>query len=348
MTTAEIRAVVPPDAFAGQTVVITGATGYIAQATARLLTKASCRLVRLSREPARLPYLAAASATLVAARWPLADFCSSADRRRAQGLLLEADVIFHFAAQTSATVAGQYPQADLSANVLPLLELLESLRGGGKRPAVVFAGTSTQVGMPQRQPVDERHPDRPVTVYDAHKLLCEHYLEHFTREGTVRGVSLRLTNVYGPGQEGGAADRGVLNRMVRRALGGDALTVYGDGAAIRDYIYIEDVAQAFLAAALYAETLSGGHFVIGSGQGHSLAQAFGLVAERVAALTGRALVAVLHVPPPADVDPITSRDFVADASSFAACTGWRPGVPLRLGIERTIQYNLATAGNNRP
>lgn len=336
-------------AFAGKTVVITGASGYIGHATARLLAKAPCRLARLSREPARLPSVGKAVATLVDARWPLDDATSDADDAgRALELFLAADMIFHFAAQTSATIAGQDPEADLDANVLPLLRILNALRRSGRKPALVFAGTSTQSGLPERLPVDERHADRPVTVYDAHKLLCEHYLEHFSREGCVHGVSLRLTNVYGPGQEGGAADRGILNRMIHRALTGQALTVYGDGAAIRDYVYVEDVVQAFLAAALNAEDLSGSHFVIGSGQGHSLAQAFRLVAERVAAVMDHAPVEVLHVPTPMALDPITSRDFVADSSSFVAATGWRATTPLKQGIELTIRYNLTTAGHDIP
>jgi nucleoside-diphosphate-sugar epimerase len=145
--------------------------------------------------------------------------------------------------------------------------------------------------------------------------------------------------VYGPGPRSSSADRGVLNLMLRRALAGEALTVYGSGEHIRDYIYIEDVARAFLLAAANAERLEGRYFVLGSGRGYPIAEALNLVADRAALRTGQR-VPVVHVDPPATLSPIEARNFVADTTAFRQATGWTAGVGLADGIDRTIETLL--------
>jgi nucleoside-diphosphate-sugar epimerase len=309
-------------------VLVTGGAGYVGSSVVRLLGDAGCRVVRLNRPdsvgPAPQPPPDAEDMT-----------GDIRDRTVWDRALDGVDVVIHLAAQTSVGVANRDPPADLENNVLPLLYLLETCRRKGSRPAVVFASTATVVGLPTRLPVDEAHADRPVTIYDLHKWMAEGYLSYYTREGVVRGATLRLANVYGPGPRSRSADRGVLNAMVRRALDGKALTIYGMGEHLRDYVYIEDVARAFLAAATHIGRLDGEHFVVGSGQGHTVAEAVRTVADRVGSRTGRR-VEVTHADPPMPLLPIERRDFVADITRFHRATGWSPGVGLVEGIDRTI------------
>jgi nucleoside-diphosphate-sugar epimerase len=124
--------------------------------------------------------------------------------------------------------------------------------------------------------------------------------------------------------------------MVGRALRGEALTVYGRGEQLRDYVHVEDVARAFLAAAVHVDALNGRHCIIGRGEGHSIAQALQLVAERVALRTGK-LVPVTHVEPPAGLSPIEARNFVADTRRFAEATGWQARHGLPYGIDTLIE-----------
>jgi nucleoside-diphosphate-sugar epimerase len=123
--------------------------------------------------------------------------------------------------------------------------------------------------------------------------------------------------------------------MIRQACAGNPLTIYGRGEKLRDYIFIEDVTFAFLAAAQQAETLPRGHFVIGTGDGTSIADAFRLVADRVARGGGPA-VEVRHVDPP-PLSPIEGRDFIADPRKFSSATGWQARVSLADGIDRTVK-----------
>ncbi|MEO8257205.1 MAG: NAD-dependent epimerase/dehydratase family protein [Acidobacteriota bacterium] len=320
----------------GASILITGGSGYLASALTRLLSPVRCRIVRMSRQPGANPHPDGA-ATIE----PLV-----ADLRepgRWTGQVRDADVVFHLAAQTSVAVASSRPLDDLAINVEPMLHLLEAGSAGGRSRTIVFAGTVTESGPPQQLPVDEQTPDAPTTVYDLHKLVAEQYLKQYARQGAVQGTTLRLANVYGPGPAHSSADRGILNLMVQRALRGQPVTIYGDGAWLRDYVYVDDVAAAFvLAAARIAET-NGRHFVIGTGQGHTIAEALHLVATQVTARTGRP-VAVQHVDPPAAQPSIDFRHCVADSRAFQHATGWRPAVDLRTGLARTVDAFLTQAG----
>ncbi len=312
-----------------KTVLVTGAAGYIAARLTPYLAGAAGRILRLDRPGSAFP----------PTDGPALIKDIEADIREGDlwnDLVQDADFIFHFAAQTSVYAAEEDPSADLGINFLPMTYLLAACRRQQRRPIILFAGTVTQVGITTTVPVNEDHPDRPITVYDLHKLLAEQYLQYHTRQGQVRGAVLRLANVYGPGPRSGSADRGILNAMIRRALNGEPITVYGDGNFLRDYIYIDDVARAFLAAAAHIEDIAGRYFVLGSGQGHTFAAAMDMIAARVHYHTGREAT-VVSVPPPARLSPIEFRQFVADSGRFRSRTGWRPQWELQDGIDATIK-----------
>ena len=310
-------------------VLISGGNGYLATNLIGMLREVDCTIIRLVRDRKE------DSLTNEGER--LIDVTGDVQLRSTwERALVDVDVVYHLAAQTSVYKANQEPSADLKANVLPMLHLLETCRDRGLRPVVLFSGTTTQAGIPTRLTVDETHPDNPVTIYDLHKLMAENFLKYYANQEIVLGASLRLTNVYGPGPKSSSADRGVLNTMIHRALQGEALTVYGHGDYLRDYVYVKDVARAFLMAGANIDRANGQHFVIGSGQGNTIAEAFNLVADRVAMRTGLR-VQVKHVQPPDRQSSIESRNFVADSKLFTQATGWRPNYSLPEGIDRTIE-----------
>jgi nucleoside-diphosphate-sugar epimerase len=247
-----------------------------------------------------------------------------------------ADIVYHFAAQTSVYQADQHPVEDLQANVMPMVSLLETCREHGHRSQIIFSGTVTVFGLSTTLPVDETHPSAPVTMYDWHKLLAEAHLEHYARNGWARGTTLRLANIYGPGPVSGKADRGILNFMMRRALKGEALTLYGTGEQVRDYLFVTDAVDAFLAAAAHPEQVNGRHFVLSGGEGHTLAQAFQLVADRATLLTGKQ-VPVSSVAPPPGLSKIEDRSFIGNTAQFRDATGWAPRVNLVQGIDATLK-----------
>ncbi len=319
--------------FEHQTILITGAHGYIGSNLVSLLKESACRVIRVTRhEPVFEPVVGSCQVDDIQA--------DVRDPELWSRVLPGVDVVFHLAAQTSTYVANENPHADVEANVTPMLNLLHACRVHALSPTVIFAGTVTQAGLPTALPVDESHRDEPVTAYDVHKLMAEQYLKYYVREGVVRGASVRLANVYGPGPESTSADRGVLNMMIRNALDGHVLAIHGTGEFTRDYIYVKDVANAFVAAAQAIDHTNGRHFVIGSGVGRTIAEAIHCVADRVALSTGRK-VEVAHVDPPATQSIIEQRNFVADTSAFTKATGWTPRVTLNEGIDQTVEAWVA-------
>ncbi len=318
--------------YGGKTILVTGGAGYIATNLLHALKGVRCRIFRLDRPGTVFePVEGEAEVTDLEA--------DVRDPAAWETTLERADIVFHFAAQTSTYIANADPPADLDINVLPMVRLLEVCRTRNWHKVILFSSTVTIVGLPERLPVDESFPDRPVTVYDLHKMMAEQYLKYYAAQGFVTAAVLRLANVYGPGPASSRPDRGILNQMTRRALSGQALTVYGQGDQLRDYVHVEDVAGAFLLAAMHVVDLNRGHYVIGSGRGYSLAEAMNLIANRVAMKTGRR-VSVEHVDPPSPQSPSEFRNFVADTSRFSALTGWKARYTLARGIDQTIERLL--------
>ncbi len=317
--------------YTGKRILVTGANGYLAANLIHLLKDINCTIVRLSRNSKLLPINGIAN---------IMDIIGDIHAKEIWEQALEdIDIVYHFAAQTSVYVANENPLADLQSNVLPMLNLLESCRSKGMQPIIIFSGTVTEVGIPESLPVNETHGDYPVTVYDIHKLMAENYLKYYSQQGIVQGTILRLANVYGPGPKSSSTDRGIINTMLRKALAGEPLTVYGKGDYLRDYVYVEDVISAFLRAAMHIGQLNGKHFVIGSGEGHTIAQAINLVADRVALKTGKR-VSVKHIEPPFVQSAIEERNFIADTRQFTLITGWQTHYSFIEGIDQTLEAAL--------
>ena len=316
------------DYISGKRLLITGASGYLASNLAKLLKDSPCTIRRLTSKAKLSPLQGEALFEDIQG-----DIRQSSVWEQA---MEEVDAVFHFAGQTSVYVADADPVSDYQANVTPMVLMLETCKKYGRRPDILFAGTSTIVGLPEKLPVSETFPDRPITIYDTHKWFAESYLKYYARMGFVRGTTLRLTNVYGPGPKSSSEDRGILNMMANRALSGNNLTLYGNGEFIRDYIYVEDTLNAFLLALPNMDALNEKHFVLGSGEGNSISKALHQIADRANEKTGNQ-VKVEHIDPPTGLSPIENRNFIADPASFTEITGWQPQYSLSEGIDRTLE-----------
>jgi nucleoside-diphosphate-sugar epimerase len=225
-------------------------------------------------------------------------------------------------------------------------DLLDYFADTGSRPTVLFAGSSSQVGVPGRLPVDGTETDHPCTAYDRHKLAAERLLTSASRDGVVRGATLRLSTVFGCGPKAGAADRGVLAAMTRRALDGEPLTVWDRGEIRRDFVHVRDVAAAFASALDHDADLGPGHWLVGSGQAHSLLEAFRAISRIVSRLTARPPVGIRSVPAPSEATPTDLHSMAVDPAAFRAATGWRPRVSLAAGLSQlAAETARRTAGS---
>ncbi|MFE9664354.1 NAD-dependent epimerase/dehydratase family protein [Streptomyces sp. NPDC005955] len=259
-----------------------------------------------------------------------------------------ADVIVHAVLYSAATSTWRIEEGDTSAervNVGLMGDLVDVLSGSAaeRPPKVVYIGTVMQAGPHDKGLLDGTEVDRPVTEYDRQKLAAERVLLDGHGSGVLRGVSLRLPTVFGPGRGTGAFDRGVVSAMARRALDGNPLTMWHDGTVERDLVYVDDVARAVVAAVDHVEHLGGRNWLIGTGVGEPLGPVFEQVATLAAERTGKPRVPVVSVEPPAGSEPTDFHNVVVDANAFRGVTGWRPQVSLGEGLRRTVEF-LAETG----
>jgi UDP-glucose 4-epimerase len=318
--------------------VVTGGQGYIGSALADRLAKQrrALQLVSYFSPTQNVP----ASAMVKHVRADLRNEASW------DSLLEDADAIVHLSWRTDLRAAEADPNEDRRLNVEPVRALIRAARNSSRPLPVVFASTVTIVGHAPPIPASEQTQDQPCTVYDRHKLECETMLRDATQQGFLRACSLRLANVYGYGSGVAStnSNRGILNEIMRRAGRGEALTLYGKGAYVRDFIFIGDVVDAFCRALSSSQILNGSHYVIASGYGRTLAEAFELVAQEALHCTGRT-VEIRHVPEPPDLYPIERRNFVGDSTLFQKLTGWRVGIDLQSGIRDYFQRSLTASAS---
>jgi nucleoside-diphosphate-sugar epimerase len=314
--------------------VVTGARGYIGSALVPLLRERGYTVRCVSRSSSPLQSDPSGGIEYV-----------KADLRQPeawQEVLAGAGGVVHLAARTDLRAAEANEADDSEMNVQPLNALVTACerRSGGALP-VVFASTASIFGDRPVLPVDESMPDNPLSVYDRHKLAGEHVLAQATRSGALSGRSLRLANVYGLTSNPGAiasvnSNRGILNAMMIRAIEGQALNVFGTGDYLRDFIHLDDVLAAFVAALEMNAEVRPRSFVIASGRAHRLLGAFRLIADEAEGLTGRR-VDVCMVAEPAELHRSERRDFHGNSSLFTSETGWVPRVSLQEGVRRFLR-----------
>jgi nucleoside-diphosphate-sugar epimerase len=259
-------------------------------------------------------------------------------------LLNDANAVIHLSSRTDLRGAEADPAGDHLLNVEPVHALVKAAQQCATAVSVVFASSTSIVGVTHPNPVTEQTPDRPCSVYDRHKLECETVLRDAVRRGVLQACSLRLPAVYGYGAGVGStnSNRGILNTMVRRASRGEPLTIYGNGSVLRDFIHIDDLCDAFRRVIARPEMGRGMHYVIGTGRGYTLAEAFECVAQEAYRVTGRK-AEISHVPEPDDLHVIERSSLVGDAANFRKLTGWRPRTDLRSGIRDYFERLLAAA-----
>jgi UDP-glucose 4-epimerase len=249
-------------------------------------------------------------------------------------LVRDREVIFNLAGQVSHIDSMRDPHTDLEINCRSQLSILEACRKFNPDVKVVFAGTRQVYGKPDSLPVTEDHLVRPVDVNGINKAAGENYHLLYNNVFNVRACSLRLTNVYGPRQLIRHNRQGFIGWFIRLALEGREIQIFGDGSQMRDFVYVEDAADAFLRAGA-SDACNGHAFNVGGAEPISHRDLVSLLIEVAGAGTVR------YVAWPPDKKAIDIGSFYADSSRFRRAVGWEPRVPLREGFAKTLQYYRA-------
>ncbi|PZR59466.1 MAG: UDP-glucose 4-epimerase [Candidatus Meridianibacter frigidus] len=234
------------------------------------------------------------------------------------------DLISHHAAQHSVTIGARDPVLDAQVNVVGLLNVLENAVKAGARK-VIFASSGATYGNPERLPINEQTPQRPVSPYGITKMVAEHYLRFYRLEHGLDFTALRYGNVYGPRQDPNG-EAGVIAIFIARFLNKEEIRIDWDGEQTRDYVYVKDVAALNVAA---LQRGSGSCFVVGTGKRTSVNEIY------------RALCAATSFEAPvvrAEKRAGDVRDAVFDIALVRSEMGWGPQTDLRSGMAETVEY----------
>ena len=242
------------------------------------------------------------------------------------------DVVFHLAAQADVRVSVADPLFDADVNVMGSLRVLEGARSSGAHKVVFASSGGTIYGdpAPADLPVKESHPQNPLSPYGVAKKVVSDYLNAYRELHSLEFTSLALANVYGPRQDP-HGEAGVVAIFAGRLLEGQPCTIYGDGKQTRDFVYVDDVVDAFARAAE-----RGGGLVLNIGTGDETS-----VNDLYRTLAGRAGVdrpAVTAPPRPGEL-----QRSCLDPGRARIHLGWEPWTSLDDGAAAVIDWFRARA-----
>jgi CDP-paratose 2-epimerase len=264
--------------------------------------------------------------------------------------------VYHLAAQVAVTTSLEAPHEDFRVNAEGTLTLLEELRRLKTPPFLLFTSTNKVYGSLSDLPLVRRgsrwepadpaireaglSEERPLdfsTPYGCSKGAADQYVLDYAKTYGLPSVVFRMSCIYGPHQHG-TEDQGWVAHFAVRALQGRPITLYGDGAQVRDILFVDDLVQAMLEARNAVADTAGRAFNMGGGPANAVSLLD--VVELLSSL-GAETACRFAIERPGD-----QRYYVANSSRFSELTGWVPRVPVEEGVERLhawLTAHLVTA-----
>lgn len=234
-------------------------------------------------------------------------------------------LVNHHAAQKDVKKSVEQPLFDAQVNILGSLNLLQNCVKYGVERFIFASSGGTVYGEPTTLPVGEDHPERPLSPYGTSKLAVEHYLRFYNKAHGLNYICLRYGNIYGPRQDP-FGEAGVVAIFALRLLEGKPTIIYGDGEQVRDFLYVEDVVAANLAA-LKVPPPTALAVNIASGSGTSI----NLLLKKMAQASGQEFRPVYQ---PAREGEI--RTIYLDIRNARSALGWSPKLTLEQGIRKAL------------
>jgi UDP-glucose 4-epimerase len=235
------------------------------------------------------------------------------------------NIVIHLAAQVSVRVSVDNPVFDAQVNVLGTMNVLHQAVHHGVRKVIFSSSGGAIYGEQELFPAPESHATKPLSPYGISKLCAEHYLSYFQRISGIQVVSLRYGNVYGPRQDP-EGEAGVVAIFIRKMLNNEQPIINGNGRQTRDFVFVDDVAEANLVA---MRQDSQGVYNVGTGIETSVNELFRILAG----LTGSSCK---EVHGPAKLGE--QMRSVIDSSKLKQELGWEPDADLTKGLEKTVAY----------
>jgi nucleoside-diphosphate-sugar epimerase len=242
------------------------------------------------------------------------------------------EVVFNLAGRSGAAASIAAPVDDLEVNARGQLLFLETCRRVNPTVKIVFPSSRLVYKPTDKLPVPETAELGPLSIYGIHKMVGEQYHLLYSHLYGMRTTLLRITNPYGAFQQQSRNHYGIINWFIQLAINRQPLPVYGDGLQFRDYVHIDDVVRAFLLVG-NSSFADGQIFNVGWGK----PVCFREMAELVVKLANAGKVTFVRWPK--DAAASETGSFVADIRLIERAVGWRPKIPLEVGLGDVIcQY----------
>ncbi len=316
-------------AFKGKEVLITGGLGFIGSNIAHHLADAGAKVTVLD---ALLPLYGGNEYNVADIKDKVKVVIGDIrDQALVEDLVKGKDFIFNLAAQVSYIDSLTEPFLDLDINCLGHLRILEAARKFAPNVKVLFSSSRLAYGKILTTPVNESHPTNPLSIYGVHKLTAEKYYRIYYDTFGVRSAIIRIPNPYGPRQQMKHSKYSIVGWFIRQAIEGKEIQVFGDGKQERDYLYIDDIVEAFLRVAVSNQT-DGEIYNIGTHERVHFVDMVDAVLEIVG--TGKKV----HIPWPKNYERNETGNYIADTSKVKRAVNWEARVPLKEGIRKTVEY----------
>ncbi|MCK4669647.1 MAG: SDR family NAD(P)-dependent oxidoreductase [Nanoarchaeota archaeon] len=250
--------------------------------------------------------------------------------------VLDKDIVFHLAGQTSNITSMEDPIGDIESNLVGTVNVLEACRRYNPSAKIIFAGTVTQLGIAKKLPINENMKDDPLSIYEANKVICEKYLQIYHRVHGLYTVSLRFATLFGDRQRLDSPRFGITNYFIGRIMKDEKIKVYGGGRFIRDYNYIGNVVDALLLAS-QNDSANGEFFLVGSNRRIYFVD---MVREVIKAMEEvmqkKGTFEIVEFPE--GHKQIDVGDTLVDNSKICTVLGWEPRISFEEGLRKTIRF----------
>jgi nucleoside-diphosphate-sugar epimerase len=260
------------------------------------------------------------------------------DKEAIKYLVRDQDIIFNLAGQISHNQSIDDPFLDADINYIGHLNVMESLKRYNPEAKILFSGSRLQFGPIKENPVNENHPLRPETPYAFNKSVAENMYRFYYEVYGIPSVIFRIANPYGIRCQMKHSYYSIVNFFIRQAMEDKKLTIFGDGEQLRDYIYVGDLADAFLLASISDEA-SGQIFNVGSGNGTK----FKDMVKTVVDVVGNG--EVVFAPWPDKYLNVETGDYFTDITKISEILNWHPSTKLRDGIKETYLFYKHNRGH---
>lgn len=245
------------------------------------------------------------------------------------------DYVLNFHAHTDVRYSNLNPRYDFFHNCSLTHSIINALIKNKSKAFFLNFGTVTQLGYTNiKSKINQNYKGNPITIFDLHKQYNEDYISIHKKLYNLNTTTLRLSNVYGIG-DAYSKNRGIINKIIDRAISEKKITLYGNGNYVRDFIYLEDVIMGIIYALKNCNKLDKNYYYLTTETGKSfndLAKIINSELFKIYKFTAK----IKYKKWPNTSIILDKRSFVGNAYLFKKATGWKPKYSLRSGIRNYI------------